>query len=76
MSRGMRGIQRWTLAAAVAASLGFGAAQAMAAPSAPAAGARHCDPARCDANCKKSLPGSTGVCVGGTRGFCDCLLGP
>jgi len=62
---------RWTLAALVAASLGFGATQVVAAP-AEAAEARACDPVRCDQKCKAAIPGSRGVCVGGR--FCDCLL--
>lgn len=76
MSRRMRTVPRWTLAAAVAASLGFGASRVVAAPAAPRVSARHCDAARCDAACKRNIPGSTGVCVGGTSGHCDCLLGP
>ena len=73
-----RPVARGLFSAAVALALGFGAAQAVAAPGPPsgAAEARRCDPARCDASCKKNLPGSTGVCVGGTAGRCDCLLGP
>jgi hypothetical protein len=62
---------RWMLSAIVAASLGFGATQVVAAP-AEAAEARACDPVRCDQKCKDAIPGSRGVCVGGR--FCDCLL--
>jgi hypothetical protein len=67
---------RWALAAIVAASLGFGAAQAAAAPALVRPAARHCDATKCDETCKRNIPGSTGVCVGGTSGHCDCLLGP
>ena len=73
MKKVIQPMQRWTLAALVAASLGFGARQALAAP-AEAGAAPRCDPVRCDEQCKRNIPGSTGVCVGGR--FCDCLLGP
>ncbi|HEX8691529.1 MAG TPA: hypothetical protein VF746_03745 [Longimicrobium sp.] len=66
--------QRWAFGAAVAAALGFGATQAAAAPGTSGAAAARCDPERCNEQCQRNIPGSTGVCVGGR--FCDCLLGP
>jgi hypothetical protein len=71
MTMMIRRVRQWSLAALVAASLGFGATQVVAAP-AEAAEARACDPVRCDQKCKDAIPGSRGVCVGGR--FCDCLL--
>ncbi|HEX6748965.1 MAG TPA: hypothetical protein VF092_16830 [Longimicrobium sp.] len=69
MSRTVRSARRWALSAAVAASLGFGAAQAMASPTAASANARACDPDECAAWCDSI--GGVGSCVGN---FCRCIL--
>ena len=47
-----RRMQYAMFAAAIAAALGFGGAQAFASPGAGAQGARACDLAQCDAGCK------------------------
>lgn len=63
-------ITRWTLAAVTAASLGFGATQAVAAPAAEDA-ARACNPRGCNASCQ-AQGGFEGRCTEG--GQCLCLL--
>jgi hypothetical protein len=62
MTMVIRRARRWSLAALVAASLGFGASQAMAAPAAAESRAQVCDPVICDRVCEA---------VGGIGGFCD-----
>jgi hypothetical protein len=69
MRTGMRTTQRWALSAAVAASLAFGAARAMASPTAASANSRACDPDECAAWCDSI--GGVGSCVGN---FCRCIL--
>jgi len=64
-------ITRWTLAAVTAASLGFGATQAMAAPPAEDA-ARACKPDSCDRYCRERLGGIRGECT--ENGQCLCLF--
>ncbi|HSU15920.1 hypothetical protein [Longimicrobium sp.] len=61
-------IRRGAFAAVVAASLGFGAAQATATPAKSDAGFRGCSQNACDMKCAKT--GQTGFCDG--RG-CRCL---
>ena len=70
----MTGIRRWTqrglFALATAAALGFGGAQAFAAPG-PAAAARACTNAQCDADCKRwGYDG--GICAGSWG--CACWI--
>ncbi|HSU15323.1 hypothetical protein [Longimicrobium sp.] len=61
---------RWTLAAAVAAALGFGAAQAVAAPAAPSPHSpRVCAGPACDLLCRQ-LDYARGQCV---EGVCRCF---
>jgi hypothetical protein len=62
-----RNMTRALLAAAFTAAMGFGAAQAVAAPSAPAATAAACQPDVCTERCARE--GLTGICSG--RG-CYC----
>lgn len=64
---------RWTLSLALAAALGFGAAQALAAPSAADAGAQRCDPVRCNERCQKSGSNLIGRCLGD---ICQCYVTP
>ena len=66
----MRHLWRLTFGAAVAAALGFGATQALAAPPGPNAGRDRVCPEDCDAYCI-SIGGSGGSCVGH---FCRCFL--
>lgn len=62
-------LRRWTLAGAAMLALGFGAAQALAAP-ATADGAAVCYPEKCRASCK--LQGQTGgACF---EGQCFCYI--
>jgi len=62
-------ITRWTLAAVTAASLGFGATQAVAAPAGEDA-ARACNPSGCNASCR-AQGGIEGRC---SNGQCLCLF--
>jgi hypothetical protein len=65
-------ITRLTLAAVTAASLGFGATQALAAPAAAAGdAARACKPDSCDRYCRERLGGIRGEC---SNGQCLCLF--
>lgn len=57
-----RSITRGMLAAAFAAALGFGAAQAVAAPAADARAAAACQPEVCAEKCARE--GLTGICSG------------
>lgn len=64
----MRG---WVFGAGTVAALGFGGAQAMAAPA--AAEARACDPQVCNRVCQ-AIPGSIGgFCT--SDGSCQCYIG-
>jgi hypothetical protein len=70
----MRDIRRWTqrglFALATVAALGFGGAQAFAAPR-PAAAMRACTNAQCDADCKRwGYDG--GICAGSWG--CACWI--
>jgi len=62
-------ITRWTLAAVAAASMGFGATQALASP-AEAADAAVCDVVKCRANCKAQGQ-TSGACF---EGQCICYI--
>jgi hypothetical protein len=64
----IRGARQWSLAALVAASLGFGATQVVAAP-AEAAEAQTCLKYQCMTYCQSR--GGTGECVYGT---CFCKV--
>ena len=69
----MRGAaRRWVFAAGVLGTLGFGAAQAVAAPAAPGARdqARACNPEGCDRSCR-AQGGFSGRCT--DAGLCACL---
>ena len=59
---------RAVLALAVAAALGFGATQSLAAPR--EAERQACDLERCDRSCKRVNPILVGVCMGDV---CQCL---
>jgi hypothetical protein len=65
-------IAQWTLALAVASSLGFGATQALAAPQ-DAPTLRACDWATCYNGCR-AKGYFTGKC--GSDGFCYCTPRP
>ena len=65
-----RTVQRGTFAALMAAALGFGGAQAFAAPAAPVDGERACSGGQCSRDCRRA---------GYDGGFCDqggciCIL--
>jgi hypothetical protein len=60
-------LRRTLFAAGVAATLGFGAAQAVAAPARAGSGFRGCSQSACDMKCAKT--GQIGFCDG--RG-CSC----
>ncbi|HSU15324.1 hypothetical protein [Longimicrobium sp.] len=64
----IRKIRRWAGAAAVTAALGFGAAQAVAAPTATRE-ARACDPDECATWCASI--GGVGQCV---NKVCRCII--
>lgn len=70
MSRIARRTQRWMGVAAVAAALGFGGAQAFAAPGA-AADARACTNAQCNTWCRQQ--GYDGGICAGSFG-CACWI--
>lgn len=63
----MRNLTRWVASAVVAAALGFGATQALAAPGTGREGPPQCQPRGCDISCRA---------MGATRGECregQCL---
>jgi hypothetical protein len=62
--------QRWLLTAALAGALGFGGAQALAAPAPVPDGAPTCRPEQCDRQCR-ALGYQSGRCW---NGRCTCLL--
>jgi hypothetical protein len=62
-------VPRWSAVVAVAASLGFGAAQAMAAPAPVAVRSQVCAGAACDLLCRQ-LDYARGQCV---EGVCRCF---
>jgi hypothetical protein len=65
----MRRARGWLFGAGLAAALGFGGAQAVAAP-APAA-ARACNPAGCNQSCQ-AQGGISGRCT--DAGLCACFF--
>ena len=69
MTRISRAVCIGMFSASAACALGFGAAQAFAAPSAPAAARLSCSDERCDANCV-----SRGYAYGDcSTGACRCF---
>lgn len=68
----MRKARGWLFGLGMAAALGFGGAQAVAAP-APAAGdeARACNPTGCNASCQ-AQGGISGRCT--DAGLCACFF--
>ena len=69
----MRGFRRMAMGATLAAALGFGAAQALAAPRASVGdAARACKPGDCSRQCK-AAGYDGGSCAGG---LCECFIGP
>lgn len=66
-------MRRWVFGAGTVAALGFGGAQAMAAPAAADAEARVCNPQVCNRICQ-AIPGSIGgFCT--SDGSCQCYIG-
>jgi len=69
----MRGVRGWLFGAGMAAALGFGTSQALAAPSAEAAEAKVCNSQVCNRICQ-AIPGSIGgFCT--SSGSCQCYIG-
>lgn len=66
----MRGARGWLFGAGLAAALGFGGAQAAAAP-AVADQARACNPTGCDRSCR-AQGGISGRCT--DAGLCACFF--
>jgi len=60
------------MAALVAAALGFGTAQAVAATAPPDGAARACKPGECSRQCR-AAGYDGGSCAGG---LCECFIGP
>jgi hypothetical protein len=68
-----RTIRGWVFGVGTAAALGFGGAQAMAAPSGTVDGGAVCNPEVCNRVCQ-SIPGSIGgFCT--SDGSCQCYIG-
>ncbi|HEX5871559.1 MAG TPA: hypothetical protein VFY65_14130 [Longimicrobium sp.] len=65
----MTAVRRWVFGAGTAVALGFGGAQAFAAP-APAAREKVCDDAVCDRICDLTNRGLGGFCS--STGICVC----
>lgn len=66
-------MRRWVFGAGTVAALGFGGAQAMAAPAAADGEARVCNPQVCNRVCQ-AIPGSIGgFCT--SDGSCQCYIG-
>lgn len=63
-------MRRWVFGAATAAALGFGGAQAMAAPAPAARAPDVCSEAVCDRVCDLANRGLGGFCS--TTGICVC----
>jgi hypothetical protein len=63
-------LRRICFAAAMVTALGFGGAQALAAPASDAPAARRCQPDTCERRCQREF-GAPGFCDG--RG-CRCLV--
>ena len=67
-----RAVRRWVFGAGMAAALGFGGAQAMAAPADTARGeARACNPTGCNQSCR-AQGGISGRCT--DAGLCACFF--
>ena len=66
----MRRARGWVFGVGLAAALGFGGAQAVAAPAAAHDEARACSPAGCDRSCK-AQGGISGRCT--DAGLCACF---
>jgi hypothetical protein len=66
----MKTVRRGMFGAATAAALGFGGAQAFAAPAPAAGGAKVCDEALCDRICDLTNRGLGGFCS--STGVCVC----
>jgi hypothetical protein len=64
-------VRRWVFGAGMAAALGFGGTQALAAPAAAPTGDQVCNERLCDRLCQ-SLGSIGGVC--NPDGFCVCFL--
>jgi hypothetical protein len=73
MRMARRTIRGWMYAAGVAAALGFGGAQAAAAPAAGPSGdeARACNPTGCNQSCR-AQGGISGRCT--DAGLCACFF--
>lgn len=73
MAAARRGLRRWLSGAAMGAALGFGGAQAVAAPAPPDARgeARACNPTGCDRSCR-AQGAFSGRCT--DAGLCACLF--
>jgi hypothetical protein len=70
--RTSRKVHRWVFGIGTMAALGFGGAQAMAAPAPAADAARVCNPQVCNRVCQ-AIPGSIGgFCTSG--GSCQCYI--
>jgi hypothetical protein len=70
--RRARTARRWVFGAGMAAALGFGGAQAMAAPTDAARDeARACNPTGCDRSCR-AQGGISGRCT--DAGLCACFF--
>ena len=66
----MRKLRGWLFGVGLAAALGFGGAQAVAAP-APGGEARACNPTGCNASCQ-AQGGISGRCT--DAGLCACFF--
>jgi hypothetical protein len=66
----MMAMRRWVFGAGTAAALGFGGAQAVAAPAPAARGEKVCDEALCDRICDLTNRGLGGFCS--STGICVC----
>ncbi|HYR06169.1 MAG TPA: hypothetical protein VEQ60_00270 [Longimicrobium sp.] len=70
--RTMNAMRRWIFSAGTVAALGFGGAQAMAAPAPAADAARVCNSQACNRICQ-AIPGSIGgFCT--SSGSCQCYI--
>jgi hypothetical protein len=66
----MTTMRRWVFGVGTAAALGFGGAQAFAAPALAARGEKVCDDAVCDRVCDLTNRGLGGFCS--STGICVC----
>jgi hypothetical protein len=66
----MTTVRRWVFCAGMVAALGFGGAQALAAPAPSARGEKVCDDAVCDRVCDLTNRGLGGFCS--STGICVC----